>query len=154
VLYTGSALQAAALMLQAYKITGRGPTSAGSACASSSGSPARARHGSVADRMDRKKIALFGIAGEVICSVALLLYALTTPTEVWPLFVIAFGYGVARAFLAPATRPMPAMVAPEGGLPRVIALYAATWTGATILGPAVSGLLYARHPSHSTACRR
>ena len=148
VLYTGSALQAAALMLQAYKITGREADLGWiGLCEFLPAALLVLVTGSVADRMDRKKIALFGIAGEVICSVALLLYALTTPTEVWPLFVIAFGYGVARAFLAPATRPMPAMVAPEGGLPRVIALYAATWTGATILGPAVSGLLYARHPS-------
>ena len=49
-------------------------------------------------------------------------------------FSIAFAYGISRAFLAPATRPMPPMVAPEGGIPKVIAMYSATWTGATILG--------------------
>jgi MFS family permease len=38
------------------------------------------------------------------------------------------------------------MVAPEGGLPRVIALYSATWTAAMIVGPAVSGFLYAVDP--------
>ncbi|MEY4173618.1 MAG: hypothetical protein RI900_783, partial [Actinomycetota bacterium] len=68
------------------------------------------------------------------------------PTEVWPLFVIAFLYGIARAFMAPATRTMPPMVAPEGALPKLIAVYSATWTGATIIGPALSGFLYAVGP--------
>lgn len=148
VLYTGASLQAAALMLQAYEITGREADLGWiGLCEFLPAALLVLVTGSVADRMDRKKIALVGITGEVVCSIALLAYALSDPTEVWPLFVIAFCYGVARAFLAPATRPMPAMVAPEGGLPRVIALYAATWTGATILGPAASGLLYAWHPS-------
>jgi MFS family permease len=43
-------------------------------------------------------------------------------------------------------RSMPPMVAPEGGLPRTIALFSATWTAAIIVGPAASGFLYAGHP--------
>ena len=70
--------------------------------------------GTVADRFNRKKVAVIAIGGEVACGIALAGYALTDPTEVWPLFVIAFVYGIAAAFLAPATRPMPPMVAPDG----------------------------------------
>ena len=148
VLYTGASLQAAALMLQAYEITGREADLGWiGLCEFLPAALLVLVTGSVADRMDRKKIALVGITGEVVCSIALLAYALSDPTEVWPLFVIAFCYGVARAFLAPATRPMPAMVAPEGGLPRVIALYSATWSGATMLGPGASCLLSAWQPS-------
>ena len=43
-------------------------------------------------------------------------------------------------------RSMPPMVAPEGGLPRTIALFSATWTAAVIVGPAASGFLYAVDP--------
>ena len=68
------------------------------------------------------------------------------PTAVWPMFVIAFFFGVGRAFAAPALRAMPPMVAPEGGLPKVIALFSATWTAAIIFGPAMSGFLYAVDP--------
>jgi MFS family permease len=75
-----------------------------------------------------------------------MIYATSEPTSVFPLFVIAFGYGVARAFQAPAMRSMPPMVAPEGGLPRTIALFSATWTLAAIVGPALSGFLYAVDP--------
>ena len=102
--------------------------------------------GTVADRFNRKYVALIAIGGEAASSVALVLYALTDPTEVWPLFLIAFVFGISRAFLAPATRAMPPMVAPDGGLPKVIALSSATWTGATILGPVLSGVLYAIEP--------
>jgi len=148
VLFTGVALQAAALGLQAYSITGREADLGWiGLCEFLPAALLVLVTGTVADRMDRKKVAMVAIGGEVLCGIALLLYATTSPTEVWPLFVIAFFYGVARAFLAPATRPMPAMVAPEGGIPRVIAMYSATWTGATILGPAASGLLYAWHPA-------
>ncbi|HNJ97718.1 MAG TPA: MFS transporter [Ilumatobacteraceae bacterium] len=148
VLFTGTALQAAALGLQAYNISGREADLGWiGLCEFLPAAALVLVTGSVADRFDRKKVALLAIGGEVVCSVALLLFALTDPTEVWPLFIIAVGYGVARAFLAPSTRPMPAMVAPEGGLPRVVAMWSATWTGATILGPAASGLLFAVHPS-------
>lgn len=148
VLFTGVALQAAALGLQAYDITGREADLGWiGLCEFLPAALLVLVTGTVADRFDRKKIALFAIGGEVISSLALLWYASTDPTEVRPLFVIAFFYGISRAFLAPATRPMPAMVAPEGGIPKVIAMYSATWTGATILGPALSGLLYAIHPA-------
>lgn len=103
--------------------------------------------GTVADRLNRKKISLVAQFGELICSVLLALYAMTNPTSVAPIFAIAVLFGVSRAFLAPALRPIAAMIAPIGGLPRVIAFYGATWTGAAILGPAVSGFLYAIDPA-------
>ena len=43
-------------------------------------------------------------------------------------------------------RAMPPMVAPDGSLPKVIALYSAVWTGAIIVGPAIGGFLYAVDP--------
>ena len=148
VLYTGVSLQAAALGLQAFRITGR-PADLGwiGLCEFLPAALLVLVTGSVADRFNRKTVALIAIGGEAASSVALLVYALSDPTEVWPLFIIAFMYGVARAFLAPATRSMPPMLAPEGGLPKVVAMYSATWTGATILGPVLSGLLYAIDPS-------
>lgn len=147
VLFTGVALQATALGLQAYSITGRTADLGWiGLCEFLPAALLVLVTGSVADRFDRKKVALFAIGGEVLCAIALMIYATTDPTEVWPLFVIAVFYGTSRAFLAPSTRPMPAMVAPDGGIPKVIAMYSATWTGATIAGPALSGLLFAIDP--------
>ncbi len=107
--------------------------------------------GSVADRFNRKKIAISSVAGEATCALLLMMYATTDPTSAFPIFVIAFFFGVARAFLTPAIRPIAPMIAPEGGLTRVIAFYSATWTGAVIIGPAISGFLYAVDPAFAYA---
>jgi len=103
--------------------------------------------GTVADRLNRKRVSLTAQAGEMLCSILLMLYSLTDPTSAAPIFAVGVLFGACRAFLAPALRPIAAMIAPEGGLPRVIAMYGATWTGAAILGPAMSGFLYAVHPA-------
>lgn len=103
--------------------------------------------GAVADRFNRRRVALFAIAGELICTALFVWYATTEPTAVGPLFAIAAGFGTARAFAAPATRSMPPMVAPEGSLHRVIALNSAIFTSAFIIGPGASGFLYAIDPS-------
>jgi MFS family permease len=103
--------------------------------------------GAVADRFDRRRIALFAIVGELTCTGLFIWYATTEPTAVGPLFAIAAGFGTARAFAAPATRAMPPMVAPEGSLHRVIALNSAIFTSAFIIGPAASGFLYAIDPA-------
>ena len=147
VLYSGIALQATALLKQAYDITGR---------KSDLGWMGLAEFlpiallvlvtGSVADHFNRKVIALITVGAEVVTSAALMFYALSKPTSVIPLFGIAFTFGIARAFQAPAMRSMPPMVAPVGALPKVIALYSAVWTGAIIVGPAVGGFLYAVDP--------
>jgi MFS family permease len=102
--------------------------------------------GSVADRFDRRRVAAVAIFVEVCASLALMAYALTDPTTTWPFFAIAVLYGVGRAFQAPATRTMPPLIAPDGGLAPTMALYSASWTTATIIGPAVSGLFYAIDP--------
>ena len=147
ILYCGIALQATALLKQAYDMTGR---------TSDLGWMGLAEFlpiallvlvtGSVADHFNRKAIALITVGAEVFTSVTLLFYALSRPTSVVPLFGIAFAFGIARAFQAPAMRSMPPMVAPAGALPKVIALYSATWTGAIIVGPAIGGFLYAVDP--------
>lgn len=103
--------------------------------------------GTVADRLNRKKVSLIAQGGELLCSVLLMWYSLGNPTSATPIYVIAVLFGASRAFLAPALRPIAAMIAPDGGLPRLIAFYSATWTGAAIIGPAVSGFLYAVDPA-------
>lgn len=103
--------------------------------------------GTVADRFNRKRVSLAAQSGELLTSLLLMSYALTNPTSAVPMFLVGAMFGTARAFLSPALRPIAAMIAPDGGLPRVIAMYGATWTGAAIIGPAVSGFLYAVHPA-------
>ncbi len=98
--------------------------------------------GTVADRFDRRKVAAFALVGQCMATLALLLYARSDPTAAWPLFAIASGYGIARAFMSPSTRSMPPMIAPDNGLPRMIAVSSIAMTLAVIIGPAASGFLY------------
>jgi MFS family permease len=102
--------------------------------------------GVVADRFYRRNVVLIAVAGELVSAIALMLYARSNPTAVAPIFLITLLYGVARAFVAPAARSIWPSIAPPGGLPAVVALSSATWTGAAIAGPAMSGLLYSVDP--------
>jgi MFS family permease len=103
--------------------------------------------GSVADRFDRRRVAAVGFAVEALTSTALCLYAATNPTSGIPLFLIAAVFGASRAFSSPAMRALPPLLAPDLGLPRLIALDAATWQFGMIVGPASSGFLYDIDPT-------
>ena len=103
--------------------------------------------GSAADRFDRRHIAAIGLAVEVLTSIAVLRLRRSDPTRRVPIFLIAALFGTARAFVSPALRSIPPLVAPTGGLPRLIALYSGTWQFGLIIGPASSGLLYDLDPA-------
>ena len=103
--------------------------------------------GSVADRFDRRRVAAIAFTLEIGVSLLLFLYAMTEPTNAVPIFVLAAAFGTVRAFGLPAMRSIPPLIAPQGGLPRLIALYAATWQLGSIVGPASSGLLYDVDPA-------
>ena len=106
--------------------------------------------GSVADRYNRKHVAAIALAGELMCALSLVWYSLSIRGDenpaVWPFFLIGVIFGSCRAFLSPAVRSMYPMVAPDGGLPPIIAMSSAVWTTAMIIGPAASGLLYSVDP--------
>jgi MFS family permease len=99
--------------------------------------------GSIADRVDRRRVAAAGEIGQAVATAGILWYVSTNPTAVGPLFAFAALFGTARAFSAPASRALPAdIVAPER-VPWVVARYAATWQVASIIGPVAGGFLYA-----------
>ncbi|MBU3704948.1 MAG: MFS transporter, partial [Ilumatobacteraceae bacterium] len=146
-LYTGLMLQAAVLGKQVYDITGREIDIGWIGLVEFL--PAAVLvlvTGVVADRFYRRNVVLIAVTGELISAIALMFYARTNPTAVAPIFMITLLYGVARAFVAPAARSIWPSIAPPGGLPAVVALSSATWTGAAIAGPAMSGLLYSVDP--------
>ena len=146
-LYTGLMLQAAVLGKQVYDITGREIDIGWIGLVEFL--PAAVLvlvTGVVADRFYRRNIVLIAVAGELVSALALMFYARTNPTAVAPIFMITLLYGIARAFVAPAARSIWPSIAPPGGLPAVVALSSATWTGAAIAGPAASGLLYSIDP--------
>jgi len=146
-LFLGVSMQATTLFWQVYDITGREIDIGIVGLAEFL--PAIALvliTGSVADRVDRRRVAIGAIGLEFLVAGSLMFYALSNPSSVVPLFGLALVFGGARAFHAPAIRAMPPMVAPEGGLPRTMALSNATWTAAVIFGPISAGILISIDP--------
>ena len=102
--------------------------------------------GYVADRFDRRRVAGLFLSGRLACAAALIVFSLGDGGRVWMLFLLAVGIGTADAMIGPSRRAvLPLMVQPTD-LPRVVALWTATFTGTAILGPALGGLLYSIGP--------
>jgi MFS family permease len=99
--------------------------------------------GAVADRVDRRRVTAVGALGEAVASGALAWYADTDPTSALPIFGFVFLFGVARAFVGPASRALPADIVPAERLPKIVARYAVSWQVAIIAGPVMGGFLYA-----------
>ena len=64
--------------------------------------------GTVADRVDRRRLAAVSMCLEALTLVAITAYAATDPTSTLPIFLLVIAFGTARAFATPATRSLPA----------------------------------------------
>jgi len=62
--------------------------------------------GTLADRLDRRKMASVALFGEAAAAAGLAWYATTSPTSATPIFFMVAVFGTARAFAAPAVRSM------------------------------------------------
>jgi MFS family permease len=98
--------------------------------------------GYLADRFDRRRVSAIGLFGRGIATVALVVFSISGSDVVWQLFVIAAVLGTADAILVPARRSIAPFVVPVAVFPRVMPLWMATFTGATIVGPILGGFLY------------
>lgn len=107
--------------------------------------------GWVADRFDRRRVSGVFLLGRGLCAVALVWYSAVAPGTVLPLFGIAFVLGASDAMLSPARRSIPPLIASPSEFPQVIALWTATFTGSSIVGPILGGFLYTVGPSTAYA---
>ena len=103
--------------------------------------------GSLADRYDRRRIAFVALLAEGIVAAGLAWYVSTDPTAVWPIFLLVGLIGTARGFANPASRALPPLVAPPGGLPRLISTTSATWQMAAVAGPVMAGMVFVIDPA-------
>jgi MFS family permease len=99
--------------------------------------------GHTADRISRKKVLLFCNAGFALCSALLIVIARSEPRDVKAIYAVLVLLGVVRAFNSPAGRSMLPLLVPNEVFPNAVAWNATIFQGATILGPALGGLLYA-----------
>jgi MFS family permease len=98
--------------------------------------------GTLADRINRSKLAGTALAAQGLTVCGLAWYAGTNPTSTAPIFILVIAFGTANAFATPATRALPADVVEPLRLPWLIARQNVTWQGASIIGPVIGGLLY------------
>jgi predicted MFS family arabinose efflux permease len=103
--------------------------------------------GSVADRFSRRRVAAVAYLGEAVVTAALAVHVLGEPTGVGTIFLLVGGYGLARAFAAPASRALPADVVAPVQLPWLIPRMSGTHQVAVIVGPVLGGFLFTISPA-------
>lgn len=103
--------------------------------------------GAVADRFDRRWVALSFLVLETLSTVALLWMTISGLSSVMPIFAVLVAAGVARAFLGPALQSVVPLVVPREHFPNAVAWNSMVWQIGVITGPAIGGLLYGFGPS-------
>ncbi|CAN5849995.1 MFS transporter [soil metagenome] len=102
--------------------------------------------GYLADRLNRRNVAVACLAVLALCAAALLWLSATpgllTRTGVLPIYAVIFVSGIARSVLQPARQALSSELVPREHLQNAIAWRSSSWQIAAVLGPAIGGLLY------------
>ena len=102
--------------------------------------------GHVADVYERRIVGSAAFALQAVASFGLLAYALSGATMVWPIYALVVIVGTARAFANPALQALLPTLVPGPLFGSAIAWNASLWQTASVMGPALGGLLYALGP--------
>lgn len=105
--------------------------------------------GHVSDRFNRRNLLMVCCAGYSLCSGGLLFLTVHGVHSVYPIYGVLVLLGVVRSFNGPVSRAILPQIVPEELFPAAVAWGSTLFQGATILGPAVGGFIYAasRGPS-------
>jgi MFS family permease len=102
--------------------------------------------GYVADRWNRRTIAVCSLGVLAACAGALVAFSATPGllerAGVRPIYAIIFISGIARSLLQPARQAFGAEIIPRSMYENAITWRSSTWQTAAVVGPAVGGLLY------------
>ena len=108
--------------------------------------------GHVADRYDRRTVMALCIIVEALCAVLFLTFTLQDGTNTPFLFGVLVLFGTARAFEFPASVALMPNLVPPRLFTNAAAWSSSAWQVATIVGPAIGGLLYAIGPEAVYGC--
>jgi MFS family permease len=97
--------------------------------------------GAVADRYNRHRIIIATQSTAMILAFILAFLTLTERIEIWHLFLIAIGFGLANAFDIPCRQAFVVDMVGKEDLINAIALNSSMFNGARIIGPAIAGFL-------------
>ena len=98
--------------------------------------------GHFADQWNRRWIVLGCFTIELMCGVLLLIFAQQGLTSVFPVFAVMALYGVARAFMMPASQAILVDLVPRESLASAVALNSSLFHIAVIAAPPLGGALY------------
>jgi MFS family permease len=104
--------------------------------------------GHVADRFDRRQVILVCYGLQVFCTTALLLLTRAGLHRVFPIYVVLFFVGTARAFSGPASSALVPHLVPEQHFVNAVTWGGAIWQFSNITGPALGGLLFTLPLTH------
>jgi MFS family permease len=99
--------------------------------------------GQAADRFDRRKLLTICYGGIALCAGLLLRIAIAGTHSVVPIYGVIVLLGVVRAFNGPASRALLPQLVREEHFSSAVAWGATFFQAATILGPAIGGIIYA-----------
>lgn len=103
--------------------------------------------GQAADHYDRRRIVTLCYAVECVCAALLLTFTVRGSTATWPVFAAMVLFGIARAFAMPTGQALLPNLVPPEDFGRAVALTSSTFQIATIVGPALGGVLYLVGPA-------
>ena len=103
--------------------------------------------GHVADRGDRRRIAITALSVLVVTSGSLLALTATGAAArgragLLAIYALIVASGLARSFLQPARQGIGAEIVPRAIYPNMVTWRTSAWQVAAVLGPATGGLLY------------
>jgi MFS family permease len=99
--------------------------------------------GHAADRFNRRKIVTLCYFGLGLASTALFLLTITGSRSVHAIYAVLTLVGVVRSFNGAAGQSMVPQLVPERDFPNAVAWAQTVFNAATIIGPALGGLIYA-----------
>jgi MFS family permease len=97
--------------------------------------------GLIADRFDKRTVLFYTQAAMATVAVLLTVIDLTDVVQLWMIYVIVFGFGMALAVDNPTRQSFVPELVPTSELPNAIGLSSAIFQLARILGPALAGVL-------------
>jgi MFS family permease len=99
--------------------------------------------GSVADAVDKRRLLLVTQASQGLLAFALGILTLTGVVQLWMVWVLAVGLGLARAFDTPTRQAFVSELVSGDALPRAIGINSTVVSAARMIGPAAGGAIIA-----------
>ncbi|MFC8303841.1 MFS transporter [Specibacter sp. NPDC057265] len=99
--------------------------------------------GLLGDRVNKRKLLLVTQTAMGFCALLLGLLVVGNAAQLWQVYVLALGLGIASAFDAPSRQAFVSEVVSKEDVPNAVALNSASFNLARLAGPGVAGLVIA-----------